>query len=506
MDEDVVRLAVVGHVIRSRWRILAALAVLGALVGAGLSLLLSPGYVASSKVLLLGSRDKEQVASEPQVATSLVVLDRAAASLGWDATGPSLSGDVAAVVAEGNVIEIDGTAASAERARQLTDAVTAQYVAFSGQIVSDSQNAATAATQQHRAELQKQVDDTTTKINDLQRTAVLGAATPEGAQTRAELDQLRNTLSTANAQLDEINQQAQERLQAQDTTKRAGYAVIEPATVRGAAPPTLLQLVGGGALVFAVAGVVGLLVARRLDARLRDPDEIAAALGAPASAVAAVPAARVPAAARARGPRARLRDLLRGDDSRDGDVVAAPADRPYADVRYRRLLERLGGTGARRLVVVPDDDPVAVRAVVLLAVATAAQGPAVTVEVDEGRVENVTELLDGADAVDVVPADAAGPAADRAVFRLVEVAPGRPDVPGPGGPGPSTPALVVVSVGTRTGWELVGIAGACGDAGHPVGGVLVVCPTRSGAPRPPADEEPDPAEPPAGTSMMAGSA
>jgi hypothetical protein len=38
--------------------------------------------------------------------------------------------------------------------------------------------------------------------------------------------------------------------------------------------------------------------------------------------------------------------------------------------------------------------------------------------------------------------------------------------------------LLVVTVGTRTPWELVGIAEACTDAGHDVLGVLVTHPTR----------------------------
>jgi hypothetical protein len=50
--------------------------------------------------------------------------------------------------------------------------------------------------------------------------------------------------------------------------------------------------------------------------------------------------------------------------------------------------------------------------------------------------------------------------------------------------------IVVTSIGTRTAWELVGVAGACVDAGHPVLGVLVVSPVHATG----AVEDPPPAE------------
>jgi hypothetical protein len=38
-------------------------------------------------------------------------------------------------------------------------------------------------------------------------------------------------------------------------------------------------------------------------------------------------------------------------------------------------------------------------------------------------------------------------------------------------------AVLLVEVGTRTGWELAGIAGACVDAGQPLLGLVTVLPT-----------------------------
>ncbi|MCA1673008.1 MAG: hypothetical protein LC799_12705 [Actinobacteria bacterium] len=117
-SDDVVRLSVIGQIVRSRWRLLAVLAAVGALLGVGASLLFSPGYESTSSVLLQGSQGEEDLLTEAQIATSSVVLDRTAAALGWDVTGEDLRGMVTAEVLDGNVIEVGGLAESPDRAQQ----------------------------------------------------------------------------------------------------------------------------------------------------------------------------------------------------------------------------------------------------------------------------------------------------------------------------------------------------------------------------------------------------
>src|SRR5438876_721858 len=102
LTDDTVRLAMVGQVLRRRWRLLAALAVLGAAVGAVASILLSPGYKTTSNVLLQGPRQADELLTQAQVATSSVVLDRAAAVLPWHPSGADLQKKVTASVSTGN--------------------------------------------------------------------------------------------------------------------------------------------------------------------------------------------------------------------------------------------------------------------------------------------------------------------------------------------------------------------------------------------------------------------
>ena len=111
-------------------------------------------------------------------------------------------------------------------------------------------------------------------------------------------------------------------------------------------------------------------------------------------------------------------------------------------VRYGRALARLQGAAARPLrvlVLVPDDDATALRAAVRLA-NLAATDP------------------------------------QHTVLQVVAVATGRPTVPDGDGVGG---VLVVLTSGTRTAWELVGLAEACADADHQVIGAVVVHRTRS---------------------------
>src|SRR3712207_5782400 len=101
LGDDVVHLAVAGGLIRRRWRLFTLMALLGALIGFGSSFLLSPGYAASSKVLLKGQPEKGQLLAEAQIAGSVSVLDRVADQLRWGVTGVELQRHVTADVLDG---------------------------------------------------------------------------------------------------------------------------------------------------------------------------------------------------------------------------------------------------------------------------------------------------------------------------------------------------------------------------------------------------------------------
>ncbi|WP_410668425.1 exopolysaccharide biosynthesis protein [Amycolatopsis sp. cmx-4-68] len=439
LTDDTVRLALIGQVLRRRWRLLAVLAVLGAAVGAGASVLFSPGYQTSSSVLLQGPRQADELLTQAEVATSSVVLDRAAAVLPWHPSGADLKKQVTTSVANGNVVTITVSADTAEHAQQLADQVAQQFVKYSGQLASNSADASVQLAQEQRESLRNQVKLTTDKISELAKN-VGGDLTVESVQVRTQLEGLRTSLEQA---INDLNQA--------DLATGVGNTVVLGSSERPAGPaaPTLTQLAAGGAVLFFLVGVFGHLFAARADRRLRGEPEIAAALGSPILAgvdVTTPQGDRLPAT----GLYGKVRRLLGGDRPWVLPPVATSADEVNRDIRYRRVLARLATGPADVLLLVADDDETGGLAVAQLA-----------------------ELADRLS----VP------------LRIFEFAPGRPTVPDAGR---DSGVLVVLGAGTRTAWELVRLAEACADAGQEIVGAVLTHPVRPAEPvTEPAAEAPE---------------
>jgi capsular polysaccharide biosynthesis protein len=438
VNDDQARLSVVWQVLRLRWRLLIVIAVVGAFVGAGASLVFSPGYETSTSVVLQGARDPDELLTEAQVAQSSVVLDRAAGALKWGVSGADLVEHVTAAVAEGNIIEISATADTPERAQKLADRVAQEYVTFSTQLLSTTTDASAQVSQEQQQTLRQQIIETNQKISDLHNSAGEGQ-TIDSVGVRTELEQLRTALSQAVAKLDELD----------TASGQAKMVVMGPAErPLGPASPTMAELVGGGALLFLLVGVFWHLFAARSDRRVRDETEIASALGAGILGGVEVPASPCEAAT---GFQARLRTFFLGD--RPWHLAALPpaVDDAGLSIRYRRVLSRLREqlpTGPGRLLaVVAADDP-------------------------EARVV-AARLAEFADEV-------------RLTLAVREVDPARPTVPDEAVPG----VVAIVTAGSRNGWELVGIAEACADAGHDVLGVVVTHRTEPAADEPQPEREP----------------
>jgi len=454
VNDDTARLSIVWHVLRQRWRLLIVIAALGALVGAGASLVFSPGYETSASVLLQGPRDPDELLTEAQVAKSSVVLDRAAAALNWGMSGLDLQESVNAVVADGNIIEITSVEATPERAQRLADRIAQEYVTFSSQLTSNSADASAQVSQEQQQTLRQQIIETNQKISDLHSSAGQGN-TIDSVGVRTELESLRTALSQGVAKLDEL-----------DTTSSQARMVVMGPAERPLSPgtPTMTHFVAGGAVVFFLLGMFGHLLSTRTDRRLRGEAPIVSALGTTILGGIDVPDE---VAAPATGPvtfGTRLRRLV--VDDKPWHLIEPPAapDEASLVIRYRRVLNRLREQTpdgpARVLVVVADDDPAASHAAARLA-RTPSDGP--------GRI----------------------------TLRVVEVSAERPTVSEDTAAG----VLVVVTSGTRTAWELVGITEACHDAGHTVLGVVVTHRTR-----PPEQDDPTDVAPVVPAGVMAGSA
>ncbi|GCD40458.1 Wzz/FepE/Etk N-terminal domain-containing protein [Streptomyces paromomycinus] len=437
MSDDTIRLVTIGRLLRRRRRFLAVLAVVGALVGYGASVLYPPRYTASASVLLPGQWEQRELLTQVEIAASSAVVDRAAAKLGWDGvSGTALRDRVSAKAADGNIIEISGTADTPERAQQLSDRVAQQFVAFAARIAGGTADPGAAAGPE---DLRKKVAETNRRITELARAADPGR-TVESVQVRTSLEKLRTALQEAVKKLDE----------ADPATGKAGMVVMGPAArPTGAVPPTRMQLIVAGALLFFLLAVVGHLAAARMNRRLRTEPEIAAALGSTLLGTVDVPDEGRTHRPEGQDRRARVRRLLGVGTRWDAPASQRFADEAGRRVHYRRVCARLRDrlpAPRRVLVVVPDGDEIALRAAGQL-VAEAADDPSPT------------------------PTSGGNP-----VLRVVEVSVTRPMVPDRD---TESGALIVLSAGSWTAEELAGVAAACADARHEVVGTVVAGTVRS---------------------------
>jgi len=469
MNETSIGLALIGRLLRKRWVVFAVLAIVGACVGAASSLVLSPGYVSTAKVLLQGQRNPTEVPGETQIATSLIVLDHAAADLNLGVSGSDLANRVSAEIASGNVLVINGSGQTPQAAQQLADKITAEYVNFSTQIITDATNASNATTDKARAALQQKIDDANKRLTEIQSSPAVTAQGSVGDQARAEMQQQQRIVGDATKQLGQIDA-ASETASLNQTLKGANVRIIQMATLAaGESAPTLLQLALAGAVAFIALGVLAHLIALRTDKRLRRGQDMAAAAGAPVLAV-------VTETRRAGASTSLIRRMLH-DDRRWAAEDLPEVDIRGRDARYQRLLHRLPTVAgpAVILTVLPAEDRLARDALVALAVVAAAGPiPVTVVTEDEELIERVASEADAHGLGSALTAADTASEGASVVFVVSTVVPDQPIVSTTQA---SDGALLLTEAGTRTGWELAGIAGACADAGQPLLGLVAVVPT-----------------------------
>lgn len=411
MTDDTVRLSSLGQVLRGRWRTLVVLAVLGALVGAGASLVLSPGYQTTASVLIQGPREPDELLTQAQVATSSVVLDRAAAALGWPGGATDLADRVSTSVKEGNIVTIKTAADTPEQAQRLADQIAGEFIKYSAQILSGTTDTSVRDAQDRREALRQQITQASEKITELSRAVTGNSLNVESVQARTELQGLRRSL-----------EQAMEQLNSADTSTGLGAMVVMGSAERPLAPaaPTMLQLVLAGAVLFFVLGILGHLFAARADRRLRDKDEIAAALGGPVLGMIDVPADQT-----GDHTAGTARRLLHADRPWDVPRVRVTAEELGEDVRIGRLLARVADRVDREVIALVATGDATARAVA----------------------ERLAELN------------------ARPRVEVVEYVPGNPVV---AESATAQGVLLVLTLGTRTSPELAGLADACYDAGLPM--------------------------------------
>lgn len=143
-------------IVLTRWRVVATVALLGAVLGGALSILATPAYVAQTRIFFAvaaggNPRDLNQgaaysqalVSSYAELATQPVVLDPVIGQLELVTTPGQLAGAITATAAaNANLLDIAVRDASAQRSARIANAVAAQL----GRVVQDEATQSDGAT------------------------------------------------------------------------------------------------------------------------------------------------------------------------------------------------------------------------------------------------------------------------------------------------------------------------------------------------------------------------
>ena len=407
------RLPYLSAALRRRARVWITTALIGLLLGAGLSVLKPAPYQASTSVLLthpVGDDPVEAMQTDVALADSRAVASLVVRRLGLTEGVTSFLGSYTVASLTDRILQITVKAPSSAAAVRRAESVAFQFLAFRGSQLRTQQEkvaadlrAKIAADRQHVAELQA-------RIANLQAS---GADTTELAARHAQSQQTLTGLEKAAADYNDSAPLATSAI-------IAGSKVLDPASP---IPHSRFK----GPVLYAVAGLVGgllvglviVVIMALVSDRLRRRDDVARALGAPVGL--SVGPLRPGGRLRRRGlAAARGQDFQRvvsylqdaAGTARGGVEAAEDAD------------------GAALAVIGVDNEPVTALAATALAVSCAR----------DGRKVLLADLCPGRPAARLLGAKAPGVhevTADG--VTLTVVIPARGDV-APAGPRPGRPA------------------------------------------------------------------
>jgi len=288
-----------GRVLRALWRRrlwLVGLALVGVAYGVLLTVVQSPVYEARSLVLLPPSatdvqgRPLRSMETEAHIAESADILDRAGATFNPALSSRTLRHRVHTKVVSADILEIRVQAGGAQSSRQLANAVSNEYVAYSNGATAAQTESRVAVLQAQGTELEARIRQLESDINaGTARLNALDQRSPEAARQTALLDATRSEQVEAARQLSTVNGRiADVKLSAELSSRGTRVLQLADTPTTPLRPRPVLNI-GGGAAAGLLAAIVLALAFDRNDGRLRRRDDIAQAVGAPVVASLGVP-------------------------------------------------------------------------------------------------------------------------------------------------------------------------------------------------------------------------
>ena len=381
------------------WRVVA---VVGLLVGLGISVERPVPYQVASTILLTpepGAQVGEEMPNDVVMLQSRTVAERAMRDLGLG-PGDSLVGTYTVKPITDRVLVLEVSAPSSSEATRRANALAAEFLKYRGQQLQAQQNLVFTSLSQQLSQAQQRVASLSGKIASV-------SAEPTSSAQQAELQSLETQRSQAESALTGLQQSTTAY---RVTQQQATVSMIDGSQVLDTASPLKHTssakhaiLYGGAGLVVGLVLGMGLAMVLELASdRLRRREDVARALGAPVRlSVVSVPARR----------------------GRPWRSAARGADLQRIAGHLRDSIPESPRGAAALAVVAVDNAPAAALPLVSLAVSCAQQGRQVIVADLSGG--HAARLLGAGDpGVTTVTADGA---------QLVVAVPGRGEA-APAGP------------------------------------------------------------------------
>ncbi len=276
MDEQDLSLRDSLRVVLRRRRIVAALLLVGLLLGIGYAVAV-PGLASAKTLVLLptaplttSGTPARDIATELKIVTSSGILNPAAASAGVKLPFTTLQNRVSASAVTDDVVQIVANAPDSEHAQNLANAVAKQFV---------NNNSAQSSLLESGAEQQASTELGLLNQEIATANALLKRA--EASNNQSEVAQLTVNLGTL-GQDQKLASNELLQLEADRSTPGSGAEILQAATY--AVKPSVFRIPELGLIGLAGGLLVGICAAfamGRRDRRLRQRDGIAKAAGAP---------------------------------------------------------------------------------------------------------------------------------------------------------------------------------------------------------------------------------
>jgi capsular polysaccharide biosynthesis protein len=355
-----VNLSFIGAAIRRSMKLLLLMAVGGLVLGAAVFEVTPHPYQASASVLITLSpyEDSQTAALNNQaLAETRSVAQLAESKLGLQQNVGSFLSTYTATSPTDLLLTITASAPSASQATVRANAIAAAFLEFRANELQAQQSLVLQSLQSQLSAARQRVSSINTQISQL-------SSLPASATQQSKLASLRTELVTANSDLGSIQQGLSSNQASVQPALNAAVKGSQVLSVAGLGRSKYKSVIGYAAIGFIAGlalGLVIIIIRALVSSRLRQRDEIAAALDAPVKlSVSALRAGRWGSVWPGRAA-TRDRDMKR--------VVAY----------LQNVLARSARGSASLAIVAVDDEPVAARAVTALAASYASGGGRVLV-------------------------------------------------------------------------------------------------------------------------------